>query len=53
MTYKILYFDNIILNGGEVKFHVVSRGSLDLNLVRRGVIQNLDDGSKFQLTPPP
>ena len=29
-------------------------GSLDLNFVRRGggVIQNLDDGSKFQPAPP-
>ena len=28
-------------------------GSLDFNFVRRGVIQNLDDGSKFQPPPPP
>ena len=38
------------MGGGQVIFHVVSRGgggSWDLNFVRRGVIQNLDDGSKF------
>ena len=38
--------------GGPVIFH----GSLDLNFVRSGggggVIQNLDDGSKFQPGPP-
>ena len=28
-------------------------GSFDLNFVRSGVIQNLDDGSKFQPHPPP
>ena len=35
--------------GGEVKFLVVSRegGSLYLHLVRRGVIQNLDNGSEI------
>ena len=45
--------------GGQVIFHVVTTGgggggggvSLDLNLIRRGVIQNLDDGSKFQPAP--
>ena len=44
--------------GGEVIFHVVSRGggSLDLNFVRRGgggVIKTLDDGLNFQPDPPP
>ena len=34
--------------GGQVIFHV---GSLDLNFVRRGVIQNLEDASKFQPAP--
>ena len=39
--------------GGQVIFHVVSRGrgSLDLKFARRGVIQSLNDRSKFQ--PPP
>ena len=35
--------------GGEVRLYFMwfPGGSLDLNFVRRGVIQNLDDGSKF------
>ena len=38
--------------GGQVKFLVVSKGgSLYLHLVRRGLIQNLNNVSKFE--PPP
>ena len=41
--------------GGQVIFMWFPEegGSLNLNFVRRGVIQNLDDGSKFQQAPTP
>ena len=59
MTYRIMKTKYCILQydikffwggggGGQVIFPM---GSLDLNFVRRGVIQNLDDGSKFQPAP--
>ena len=56
MTNKILQFDKMGRGGVQVIFHVVSRGGgghwILILLGGGGVIQNFDDGLKFQLPPP-